>query len=76
MTVHENPPVLPPIREQLIKAFLAGFACSLEGFNGECAYPHLAPDSIPTDKEIGVCRNYPELMVLAKEAADFIGAGL
>ncbi len=26
------------------KAFCLGFACSKEGFNGECAYEALAPD--------------------------------
>ena len=35
-------------KELLIKAAMAGFAASKEGFNGECAFEFGAPD----DKEI------------------------
>ena len=30
----------------LYQAFLLGFIASREGFNGECAYDHCAPDSL------------------------------
>lgn len=32
--------------DDLTRAFLMGFAVSREGFNGECAFDHLAPDDL------------------------------
>lgn len=32
--------------DDLTRAFLFGFAVSREGFNGECAFKHLAPDDL------------------------------
>jgi len=34
------------IKAKLMQAFILGFSISREGFNGECAYEHLAPRSI------------------------------
>jgi len=32
--------------KQLAEAFLLGFMCSREGFNGDCAYEHCAPTKV------------------------------
>lgn len=58
-----------PDRELVVKAFLAGFTCSCEGFNGECAFEHLAPPLFPSDEEIESNRDLETLMKLAEEVA-------
>lgn len=36
--------------ELLQRAFMEGFAVSREGFNGECAFDHLAPDGLSIEQ--------------------------
>jgi hypothetical protein len=38
------------LKELLRRAFLEGFAVSREGFNGEFAIDHLAPDGLSLDE--------------------------
>jgi hypothetical protein len=62
------------MREQLREAFLSGFFVSRQGYNGEYAAEHLAPDSA---SRISSC-DMPELETLADQYIDLVyseGAG-
>jgi hypothetical protein len=59
----------PDVMKELLKAaFLAGFGVSREGFNGECAYDHLAPGYLSLDE---LCEQSVEAIMQGKELPDF-----
>jgi hypothetical protein len=43
------------LKELLERAFQEGFSASAEGFNGECAFDHLAPDNQSLEKTEAEC---------------------
>ena len=59
----------PDVMKELLKAaFRAGFGVSREGFNGECAYDHLAPGYLSLDE---LCEQSVEAIMQGKELPDF-----
>lgn len=60
--------------KKLWRAFLCGFCVSRDGFNGECAFDHLAPDKLfennhffSIDDMVDFAESCPELAVLFEQ---------